>query len=139
MPLDQHFQKCQHLLVQLELFVRKNFNVTQHAGDIQADWQVHAPVIELKKQIQEIEGKKFEEKLTEAGIKNIMENIEQFKSLDANEMRSMVEDLQVETENMALEFEDIHKEANMLIEQTTEREITKIFNEFFQGKKKRAM
>lgn len=65
MPLDQHFQKCQHLLVQLELFMRKNFSVTNSADDVNGDWKSHAPVIELKNRIQEIEERKFEEKLTE--------------------------------------------------------------------------
>lgn len=119
--------------------MRKNFDITNDSDDLQSDWKSHAPVIELKKRIQEIEEKKFEEKLTEAGIRHVIDNIEQFKNLDANEMRSMIDQLQVETGNMALEFEEIHKEACTLIEQTTEREVIKVFNEHFKGKKKRAM
>lgn len=119
--------------------MRKNFNITNTSDELLSDWQSHAPVIELKKRVQEVEEKKFEEKLTEAGIRNVMDNIEQFKNLDMNEMRSMIDDVRVETENMALEFEEIHKEACVLIEQTTEREVIKVFNEHFKGKKKRAM
>lgn len=68
-----------------------------------------------------------------------METIEQFKNVDSNDIRAMIDDMQLETENMALEFEEIHKEACVLIEQSTEREIIKVFNEHFRGKKKRAM
>lgn len=139
MSLDQHFHKCDQLLAQLELFMRKNFNITNSAEEMQNDWLSHTSIIEIKKRIREVEEKKFEEGLTAAGMNNIIASIDQFKSFDSNEMRSMIEEMEVETENMALQFEVIHKEACMLVEQSTDQEIVKVFHEHFKGKNKRAL
>jgi hypothetical protein len=139
MPLDQHFHKCDQLLAQLELFMRKNFNITSSAEEAPNDWISHTSVIEIKKRIQEVEEKKFEEGLTTAGMNNIIERIDQFKTLDSNAMRSMIEEMEVETDNMSLQFEVIHKEACMLVEQSTEQEVLKVFHEHFKGKNKRAL
>jgi hypothetical protein len=139
MPIDQHFHKCDQLLSSLELFMRKNFNISNSVEEMQTDWLSHTSIIEIKKRIQEVEEKKFEEGLTAAGMNSIIANIDHFKSLDSNEMRTMMEEMEVETENMALEFEVIHKEACMLVEQSTEQEIVNVFHEHFKGKNKRAL
>jgi hypothetical protein len=138
MPLDQHFHKCDQLLTQLELFMRNNFNISVVSEEIQSEL-MHTSVIELRKKIQEIEEKKFEKGSTTAGMKNIFENIEQFKSLELSEMRLQTEEIEIETENMVLQFEVIHKEACTLVEQSTEHEIVRIFYEHFKGKNVRAL
>lgn len=139
MPIDQHFHKCEQLLAQLELFMRKNFNITSSAEEIQHDWLSNSSITEVKKRIQEVEEKKLDEGLTAAGMTSIIENLENFRSLDSTEMRSMIEEMEVETENMALQFDVIHKEACMLVEQSMEQEIVKIFHEHLLGKNKRAL
>lgn len=72
-------------------------------------------------------------------MNNIIENIEQYKNLDSSEMRSMIEEIELEAENLNLQFEVIHKEACMLVAQSAEQEIIKVFCDHFKAKNKRAL
>lgn len=139
MPLDQHFSNCEQIFGQLELFMRKNFNITSSFDEVQGELTSNKDIVELKKRIHEVQKKKFEEDLAVAGMNNIVANINKFNSPDFNEMRTMISDLDAENENMQVELEVLQKEALMLVEQTTEREIMKILNEYLKEKNRRAL
>lgn len=138
MPLDQYILKFEQILAQLELFMRNNFGIT-NTHEEPNDWQSNSSVFEIKKRIQEMEEKNFEKSLTLAGWQNLIENLDQYKYLSFNEMCSMSEEIEMEIENLNLQLAVIQKEAYMLVEQSSEREIVKVFHEHLKAKNKRAL
>lgn len=142
MPLEQHFHKCDQFLTQLEGFIRKHFNITNSLDETDDEAHPSAEVVELKARINEVEMRRFENDLTLAGISEIVKNVSNIKnraSSDSHEMRTMVEEIEIENEHLELQFEVVRKEALMLLEQSVEHDVGKFLNEHFQQKNKRAL
>jgi hypothetical protein len=141
MPLDQHLHKCDQILRQLEIFLRKHFNISSSAENMNRELESTA-IIEIKRRIREVEKKKFDDCLTASGWNFIIANIEKFKNRvngDFHEIRLLIDELEVENENMALQLDVVQKEAYMLVERTSDQETVNLFHDFFKGKNKRAL
>lgn len=142
MPLEQHFHKCEQMLQQFDNLMRKNFNITCSADETDNITVVHSGVVEIKKRLLETEKKNLEDSLTLSGFANIIENIDRLKSrasADYHEMRALIDDIEAEIESVTLQFEVVHKEAQMLIEQKAEQDLLKLFNDHLQSKNKQLM
>lgn len=140
-PLEQHFQKCDQFLGQLEILMRKHFN-TNSSIDTHVDTVPSSSIAEMKKRIREIEQRKFEDGLTLAGMSHILKNIDVIRDRfcnDPQELRLLVDEIEAENENLSVEFEVVRKEAHVLVEQDVEHKIVKIFHAHCLEKNKKAM
>lgn len=143
MPLDQYNHKCCQLLGHLDIYMRQNFNIKKSTDEIydeEEDSQVRT-LYQTKKQILELEKKKYEEELNVAGINYIVNNIDEYRrkiNTDFQDMRSLIDSIEMENENLDAHFSVLQEEAQMLVEQDVERKIINVFNDFYKGKSKRA-
>lgn len=131
MPLEQNFQKCDQFLVLTEILIRR-FNIQRTSSEKSVS---NSSILEMKKRFQEIQKRKFEEDLTQAGMNNIMANIDLIRNrakCEPYEMRSVIDD--IENENMALNFEVAFKEADFLMEQSEDHRMVQLFQHHFKVK-----
>lgn len=122
--------------------MRKHFNITSSSGDVHDEGSSSSSIVEMKKRIHEIEKKKLEDGLTAAGMNHIIENIDTIRDRfcsDPQELRSLIDEIEAENENLSVELDVMHKEAEILVEQDVEHKIIKIFHEHCQEKHKRAL
>lgn len=122
--------------------MRKHFNITSSSGDHHNDGSSSSSIVEMKKRIHEIEKKKLEDGLTAAGMNHIIENIDTIRDRfcsDPQELRSLIDEIEAENENLSVELDVMHKEAEILVEQDVENKIIKIFHDHCQEKHKRAL
>lgn len=139
MPIEQHFQKCDRFLGQLEVMMRKHFNINSSI-DFVSDDVASQSIVEMKKRIHELEKKKLEADLTSAGMNHIIENIDKIRDRFCSDpLRLLIDEIEAENENLSVEFDVVHKEAQVLVEQEVETKIVKILHEHCQEKNKRAL
>ncbi|KAG5685092.1 hypothetical protein PVAND_014293 [Polypedilum vanderplanki] len=144
MPLDQYFLKCQQLLGTLEVYMRNNFRIKRRDDilDEEDDEILIRTIHQTKKEILEVERKKFEEELNVAGMHYTIENLEKYNLkvvIDYHEMRSIIDELIFEKENLEIHLPVLQQEAQMLVEQVAVQKIIKHFHQFCQEKYKRVI
>ena len=131
MPLEKNFQKCDQFLVSTEILIR-NFNIKRSSNENNVS---NSSILEMKKRIQDIQKKKFEEDLTQSGMNNIIANIDIIRNrsqCEPYEMRSVIDD--IESENTALSFEVAFKEADFLLKQSEDHKMVKLFQQHLRKK-----
>lgn len=145
MPVDQCFQKCNEILSLLEIFMRENFNIKRPQDSLldDGDEALVNTIHKTKKEIFEVERKKFQEELNVAGMNYIVENIGKhmnsvnFANLD--ELRAVIDDMLMEKESLEMQLEVQEQECLDLVNQATEQKILSIFQEFYIEKNKRVV
>jgi hypothetical protein len=98
MPLNQYFHRCNQLLGMLEIYIRSDLRIKKLQDDIFDDEEETEirTIHETKKEIMDVERKKFEEELNIAGMKYIIENVDRHKkniSTDYHELRSITDEM----------------------------------------------
>lgn len=119
-----------------------NFNITNACVSEggQQEPSLNSSILEIKHRIYETEKKIFEVGLEAAGWRNVIENIDKYRSPSViSEMRAAIDDLETECEGMSCQLEVIQKEALALVEQSAEQEMVKVFHEHFEIRNKRAL
>lgn len=86
-----------------------------------------------------MEEKNFYESQTLAGYQNVIENLAKYKTFSFNKMSEMKENIEMELENLNMQLEVIQKEAYLLVKESSERTIVKVFHEHLKAKNKRAL
>lgn len=120
----------------------RRFNIKRSCSDLHENDVPDSSVLDMKKQIHEIEEAKLQEDLTIAGMNSIIQNIDNIRSRaksDPHEMRLLIDDVEAENESMALSFEVILKEADLLVEQSVDHKLRNLFQEHFKEKNKRTL
>lgn len=139
MPLDQHFHKCDQFLGQLAMFLRKNFNVTSCPEDA-GEWHLDKSVIEAKKRIHEIQQKMFDDEISTASFENILREIEHMNtSGDYHEMRTAIDEVELNNDELAIQLKVAEGEARMVVEQQTEDQVERVFIKHLKEKNSRAL
>jgi hypothetical protein len=128
----------------LEVFMRENLKIKRFEDDVYDDEEESQirDIHETKKEIMEVERKKFDEELNVAGMNYIIENLDKYKkriSTDYHEMRSFVDEMIIEQESLEVFFSVLQQEGHMLTEQVAEQKILNVFHEFYKEKYKRVM
>lgn len=127
----------------LEIYLRQYFKIKKpdEFFDDEEESQIRQ-IHKTKKEIFDVDRKKFDEQLNLAGMNFIIENLEKNKpkiSTDYHEMRSIVDEMTMEKENLEAQLSVLQQEAYMLVEQATNEKINKIFCDFYEEKYKRVL
>lgn len=139
MPLDQLFHKCDQFLGQLAIFLRKNFNITSSPEDA-GEWHLHNSVIEAKKRIHEIQQKMFDDEISVASFENILKEIEHMNlNGDYNEMRTAIDEVELQNDELAIQLQVAEGEARMVVEQRTESQIEKVLAKHLKDENSKAL
>lgn len=136
MPLDQLSHKLDQFISQLEVFMRKHFNITSSPEEADRDEESIKAIVDIKQRIIEIESRKFDDELTLAGFTSIIRSIDELKQKFGSEVqniRSMIDSVEEENERLEFQFDIVRKDAQMLLEQIAEQKMAKIFNEHFKA------
>lgn len=143
MQLDLYFVKCNQLLALLERYMNQNFNIVKGHEDIfdpEEESQINK-LYQIKKDIIKMQKKKFEQEMNVAGMNHVIENIGKYNSYvvgDFFEMKSVIDSLIMERENLEAHLNSLMLEGNLVLENLAEQNVTKIFHEYYVEKNKRA-
>jgi hypothetical protein len=143
MQLDLYFAKCNQLLALLEQYMNQNFKITKgnvFALNPEEESQVSS-LYEIKMGIIKMQKKKFEEEMKVAGVNHVIENIDKYKNYVTGDfyiMKSVVDSIIMEKENLETHLNSLMVEGNFLNENIAEQKIAKIFHQYYIGKNKRA-
>jgi len=143
MQLDLYFAKCNQLLGLLELYMNQNFKITKGNADVLSaeEESLVNSIYEIKMGIINMQKKKFEEEMNVAGVNHVIENIDKYKNYitgDFYEMKSVIDSLVMEKENLQTHLNALMVEGKVLNENIAEQKIAKILHEYYIGKNKRA-
>lgn len=142
MPLDTYFHKCNQLIRLLELYMNRNFNIKSSYDYFSDDEESQINnIYQIKSEIIELEKKKFEEQMNVAGVSQVIEHIDKYKNLirgDYYEIKTVIDNLMFEKENLETHYNVVMAEAQMLVENAAEQKVMDVFHEFYKGKLKRA-
>ncbi|CAO1393918.1 unnamed protein product [Diamesa serratosioi] len=144
MPIDQYNQKCVSFVNNLEVYMKKNFNLVEYSNDFLDDLfdGSCSDLLEVNNRIADMEKRLLDENMKISGMECILEKLENDQcrmNIGYQELREKSSEIESDNVIKKLQLDTLNQELKMLVDEIVLQRLRLLIYEHSKNKPQRAI